>query len=439
MIPVTQNVLFDASLDCLSAHKSAVGKWFKGRFTQIFLALKFYQNDIPSMHSGRFISVEVIQILLDDLYAKASKPLEAAVLMLFESNFLARSGVSSSGKGPQNTWRNNLNIQKGIGCYAPANILAGAAFLNQSREECQFLASPTPGVFSGSSCSLCSTGSYRGEKHRKWLRIDPGRTGYAAIDSSAIFNFAPYVVPTGVRIPALPLIVALYHDAGMGLKLAERSTVGIRDFMVDFNFSLEEFQAYFDDSPENPLNARIIEAGGSFTYLRAADGAAETGTVAVQHPGQQAAQPAPVALPAIPLLPPAGTIVSAPQHNSGWDAQKCVAEALTLAGWTVHDVSRMQLGCDLLAKKSSRTILVEVKSSVATCAPVLTNREWAQAQAHKNNYVMAVVENFDAASSNTIFWVPNPATNCAANVLSTVTYSIARSVWFGSSVGLDAI
>ncbi|QOH32048.1 hypothetical protein C7S14_6822 [Burkholderia cepacia] len=83
--------------------------------------------------------------------------------------------------------------------------------------------------------------------------------------------------------------------------------------------------------------------------------------------------------------------------------------------------------------------MVEVKSSVATCAPVLTNREWAQAQAHKNNYVMAVVENFDASSSNTIFWVPNPATNCAANVLSTVTYSIARSVWFGSSVGLDAI
>ncbi|WP_175738900.1 protein NO VEIN domain-containing protein [Burkholderia ambifaria] len=436
MIPVTQNEVFDIALDCLSSHKSAVGKSFKGRFTQIFLALKFYQNNIPSMHSGRFVSAEVIQMQLDALYAKASRPLDAEVLMLFERNFLARTGISGAGKSPQNTWRNNLNIQKGIGCYAPVNILAGATFLNQSREECQFLVSPTPGVFSGSSCSLCSTGGYRGEKHRKWLRIDPGRTGYAAIDSSAIFNFAPYVVPTGVRIPVLPLIVALYHDADMGLKLAERSTVGIRDFMLDFNFSFEEFQSYFDDSPENPLNARIVEAGGSFTYLRAADGIAETGTVAIPHPGQQAAQPE---LPAIPLLPPAGTIVSAPQHNSGWDAQKCVAEALTLAGWTVHDVSRMQLGCDLLAKKISRTILVEVKSSLATCAPVLTNREWAQAQAHKNNYVMAVIENFDAASSNTIFWVPNPATNCAANVLSTVTYSIARSVWFGSSVGLEAI
>ncbi|MEK2600046.1 DUF3883 domain-containing protein [Burkholderia arboris] len=434
MIPVTSGVLFAESLECLSSHKKAVGKSFKGRFTQIFLGLKFYQNDIPSMHSGRFVSPEIIQILLDDLFAKASRSLDSAVLILFEKNFLARSGVSG-----QNTWRNNLNIQKGIGCYAPPNILAGAAFLNQPRDACQFLSSPKPGVFEKSRCSLCSDGTYRKEQQRKWLRIDPNQAGYAAIDTSDISNFLPYVVPNGKRIPVLPLIAALYHDAGMGLRLGERPSVDIPDFMFDFNLSIEEFQAYFDDDPTHPLNARAIAAGGNFMYTRAA---AAAGAIAPSLPvGPTAVAPvaAPVVPPEISLLPPSGTIVAAPQQNNGWDAQKCVIEALTAAKWTVYDVSRMQYGCDLLAKKGLRTVLVEVKSSVATCAPTLTTREWAQAQAHGDNYVLAVVENFDVSSSNTVFWVRNPAVNCSANVLSSVMYSIARSVWRGSSVSLDQI
>jgi hypothetical protein len=272
MIPVN-SILFQASLQELAKYKKSVGNTFKGRLIQLFLGLKFYQNQIPSMHSGRFISAEVIQILLDDLYAKSAKPIDSSVLMIFEGNYLARTGVRAvNNSGGQNTWRNNLNIQKGIGCYAPANILAGSTFLNAPREQCQYLSRPKSNLFSGSSCNLCSSGKYRNEQHRKWLQIDTNHNGYAAIDSSDIKNFQAYISPKGNRIPILPLIIALYHDANMGLILSQRTGgVDIQDFESDFNLSHAEFITYFDDSPLNPHNQEILSAGNHFNYTQVAN------------------------------------------------------------------------------------------------------------------------------------------------------------------------
>jgi len=435
MIPTTNSILFQASLQQLALYKRAVGRNFKGRLIQLFIGLKFYQNQIPSMHSGRFISVEVLQILLDDLYAKSSQPLDSAVLMIFEGSYLARTGVTAAGHaGPQNTWRNNFNIQKGIGCYAPANILAGTAFLNQSRDQCQYLSRPQSGLFSGSSCNLCSSGTYRNEQHRKWLQIDANHNGYAAIDSSDIQNFQPYVAPLGQRIPALPFIIALYHDAGMGLILSQRQSVDIQDFESDFNLSHAEFSAYFDDSPSNPHNQAVFIVGGNFNYTQAASiqGNIPPQTQAIVQNSAFAGAPLPA-----PIL--SGTPVQPPQNNNGWEAQQCAGDALKQDGWTVYDVSRQQLGCDLLAKKGRRTIFVEVKSSLATCAPTLTNREWQQAQRHQSDYILAVVENFVPTATNTVYWIPNPAVSCAANPITTLSYTISRSVWTVATSPLSSI
>lgn len=421
MIPVTNPALFQTALQQLKQYKRSVGGGLKGRFIQIFLGLKFFQNQIPSIHSGRFISSEVLQTLLDDLYAKSSRPLDSAVLMIFEERYLARTGVTAPGHAvAQNTWRNNFNIQKGIGCYAPPNILAGMAFLNQPRDQCQYLVQQQPNVFSNSSCNLCSTGSYRNEQHRKWLRIDPSHSGYAAIDSSNIYNFQPYVTTQGQRIPILPLIIALYHDAGMGLDFAQRQSVDIQDFESDFNFSHVEFAAYFDDSPSNPYNQAVLLAGSSFSYNQ------PTSTQVNIPP--QIQQPSGQNIPStdLPLPPPilTGTPVQPPQQNNGWDAQQCVSDALIHDGWAVYDVSRQQLGCDLLAKKGRRTIFVEVKSSLATCAPSLTNREWQQAQRHQSDYILAVIENFVPTATNTAFWIPNPTATCIANPVTMLNHTI---------------
>jgi len=175
MIPVTNSVLYTDALVALAQHRQSVGRRFGGRFVQIFLALKFFQNNIPSIYSGSFIGSGSLQSLFDDLYTKASRSADSCVLSIFMGNHLARTGVSGDGQGSQNTWRNNLNIQKGIGCYAPAEDLSDRAFLDQSRLDCRHLQPVTAGTLAKARCSLCTSGAgYRNESHRKWLHIDPG-------------------------------------------------------------------------------------------------------------------------------------------------------------------------------------------------------------------------------------------------------------------------
>lgn len=420
MIPVNNQDLFDVSLQQLAHYKKSVGRSFKGRFIQLFLGLKFYQNQIPSVRSGAFISSQDLQTLLDDLYTKSSDQ----VLMIFEGKYLARTGVTKAGnQGPQNTWRNHLNIQKGIGCYAPAATLATQAFLNQPRSQCQYLVTQHQNTFSGSHCNLCALASYRNEQHRKWLQIDVNHKGYAAIDSSDIKNFKPYVAAQ-LRIPVLPLIVALYYNASKGTILSQRNSVDIQDFESDFNLSYAEFSAYFDDSPLNQYNTAIIAAGGNFSY-----------TQAIRSPGnlpsntQVPSQNSPPADGQLPSPVLSGTPVQPPKHNTGWEAQQYVFDALVNDGWTVNDVSNQQLGYDLWARKGRRTIFVEVKSSLAICVPTLTSREWQRARAHKSDYVLAIVENFASTKTNTVYWIPISTVLSATKPVKTVNYSVPRSAW----------
>lgn len=114
MIDTRDASLYDAALSELRAYKRSVGRGHRGRFTQIFLALKFYQNQLPSMSSGQFVSIELLQQMLDDLYMKVSRPPNDNVLMLFEGTYLARTGIIGRGNTTaQNTWRNNLHLQRG--------------------------------------------------------------------------------------------------------------------------------------------------------------------------------------------------------------------------------------------------------------------------------------------------------------------------------------
>lgn len=433
MIPVTNSVLYTDALSALAQHRAAVGQRFRGRFIQVFLALKFFQNNIPSISSGSFIGSGPLQSLFDDLYSKASRSADSCVLSIFMGSYLARTGVSGPGQGSQNTWRNNLNIQKGIGCYAPAEDLADHTFLNQSRLECRHLQTAVAGTLANARCSLCSSGAgYRNENHRKWLHIDPGGSGYAATDLQNVENFLPYVAPEGYRLPVFPLITALYHDAYPGLVLGTRQSVTLDDFAADFNFSLDEFSAYFDTSPTHPLNASVMSSPGWSVPAG----------IALPVQPAVAAQSLPTALPVTPAaLQPllTGTPVPPPNVNSGWDAEQYVAAALTNAGWSAHVVSRQQLGYDIFAERGTSKRYVEVKSSVGPCSPVLTAREWQQANLHRANFVLAILENFNPTSQNTIHWVRDPGTRCIATPQTTISHGISRSSWAAATVLLNAI
>ena len=429
MIDTKDSALFDAAIAQLVLHRKAQGNNFKGRFTQIFLGLKYYQNQLPSMFSGTYVGTDILQTMLDDLYSKNKFPPNQSVMMLFRGNYLSRTGlVGPSNLTPQNTWRNNFNLQKGVGCYAPSADLASPTFLNQNRVDCKYLVTSVPGQLSQARCSLTSTSaSYRSEDHRKWLRIDPSRNEYALVDLANTSNFLPYVVPSGKRIPAIPLIVGIYHDADAGLVIGQRSHVDVDDFRSDFNFDLSEFNAYFDDDPSLPENRKLLDAFPNLSYNRAK-------SVAIAKPPAKKTTAGKIKNPVL-----SGTPVMLPATNSGFHAEEYVHEALKNAGWTVYQVSRQQLGYDLLAKKGSTTRYIEVKSSLSYCSPSLTAREWSQALAHKTSYILAVVENFVPDGANTIYWIPDPANSCTANPSSSVNYAIARSSWTLASVNMASI
>lgn len=435
MIDSQDSKLFHSALVELNRFRQSLGHQLIGRFVQLFLAMKFYQNQLPSMFSNQFISTNVLQTLLDDLYAKASLPANACVLMLFENSYLARTGLVGPGnKTAQNTWRNNFNLQKGVGCYAPSSELSSSSFLNQGRLQCNHLSAVAPGQLSRATCSLCPTGArYRKEDHRKWLRIDPGGQGYAVVDLMNIANFVPYVTPSGQRIPLVPLVSALYHAAESGLILSTRPMVDTADFASDFNFSSTELNAYFDERPTNAYNARILNAfsGTSLSQIQKIswNKLRPTSRITTRNDTTKALKP-PI-LSATPAPPPA--------TNTGWAAEQYVSVALRRGGWNVYDVSRQQLGYDLLAHKGTQTRYVDAKSSLGLSSPSLTAREWQQAQAHGAKYVLAIIENFDPTGQNWIYWVPDPCGSCITTRHTTVQYAIPRSSWQNAAVLLDAI
>lgn len=438
MVPITNKVLFADALKCLTAHKSTVGRNFPGRFVQIFFGLKFFQNSIPSMYSGSLISSEVLQSLLDDLFAKTSRPANSCVLSVFEGNYLARTGLIGLGNiTAQNTWRNNLNLQKGIGCYAPAADLSSPTFLNQNRSQCRHLQTTTSGSLTGARCALSPTGAaYRNESHRKWLHIDPGGNGYAATDLQNSANFAPYVAPRGIRIPILPLVVALYHDADPGLSIGNRPAVSMADFAADFNFSDHEISTYFDVSMSHPLNQRITTSAGWVlgSHLGISTSSSNGVSSAINHTAAKYSSPATIPQPVL-----GGTPIPPPSTNNGWDAEQYVAAALTSAGWSVHVVSRQQLGYDIFAQRGTQKRYVEVKSSLGLCTPSLTAREWQQARYHASNYVLAVVENFNNTAQNFVYWVRDPAHQCSATQQTTISYGITRASWVTVTIPLSSI
>lgn len=434
MIPVIDKQIFTDALTELSAYKRSLGRYHKGRFIQLFLALKFFQNQLPSMFSGQFVSTAVLQTMLDDLYSKASLPADRCVLMIFEGKYHPRTGLRRGQQTPANTWRNNFNLQKGVGCYAPPNDLASQVFLDEPRSSCRHLLSSLPNTLSGGHCALCPTGAaYRNENHRKWLRIDSGGSGYAVLDLLNEANYIPYVVPQGHRIPIIPIIIAIYHDALPGLVTGSRSIVDVVDFAADFNFSASEITTYFDDDPTNIHNANILRAYPEINILPIVTGQPVlSGSTHARATRRTRTHNIPS-----PVL--SGTQAPPPVANTGWEAEQFVADALRADGWTVYDLTRQKVGYDLLIQRGRQTKYVDVKSSMGLCSPVLTAREWQQAQTHEVDYLLAIIENFNPISMNTIYWVSDPTNVCQAGISTTIQYGIPRSSWVGVTVSLQNI
>ena len=426
MIPINNADLYARSLEVL---RKTVGPKYLGRVVQMFLACKHYGPLIPRIGDPLGIPTGELELLLDDLYRKLSRVEPEKILILFGNTYKVPSGVSDGGlKTSSNIWRNNLNFQKGYMCYASAAELNTAAFRNQSRTMCPHLQPVEPHVLNGATCAVRGGARYRNEDHPKVFRKNPDDGRYSIYDPADEDFYRSIVLPaSGVKLPIVALIIALYFDSVLA---AGRNAVSIADFAADFDMSTSELQAYFEDDPASTAHARLRAINPALSW----DVYIPPSAPVVEEvlPGELPEIPEPKApgKKGAPLAPKTiGARTSAPPQGSHWwNAEQAVRALLESEGWVVLDVSRLGLGCDIKASKGQTLRLIEVKSSVGVCAPTLTAREYTQAKESRKSYVLAVVENFDPTSELTVQWIRDPA-HLQMTKQNVTQYFLPRSVW----------
>ena len=393
--------------------KAAAGHGYLGRLAQIFLACKHYGKAIPQVGDPVGMRTGELEEALDGLFLKPSPDGLGRVVMLFNDEHRVPSGKTADDLTyPSNIWRNNLGLQKGYMCFATPAEFADDQFRNQSRKQCPHLIPENPGTLAGARCALDGNAKYRGDDHPKMFRKDTETDTFFVYNPQDIEFYRSIVLASdGTRLPIRALIIAIYHASQLA---AERAEISIEDFAKDFDLSPLELNAYFHDDPNAPAHQALIEQGGEEEW--ASTLLAEEGAPAEEGAGEGDADEA------------QGTVTAPPAGGFWWDAEQAVRKALEEQGWSVVDVSRVGVGYDLRATRQEDRRMVEVKSSIGGCAPVLTELEFETARSAKNKYVLAIVENFDPEKDAHIQWVKNPA-SLAVTPKNVRQYYLPRSVW----------
>ena len=382
----------------------------RGRFISLYFGLRRMRAEgkITSLGSQAGTSTRDIQEYLDRLYTKEHRTEPYVVLTspfggstAEDAPYSARSGSAVPGRlSPVNTWRNNLGIQKGIGCAAPAETISKLLEDPQHRLACPHMESlDDPGRY---RCGIRGT-VYRGEEHSIWLRYTT--KGYQVIDLDRLIVFQDYLRPNDYPFPVFPLIAMLYCMASPGV-FPERERVGIPELAEDFGFTIEQVGDLFDCDPESTFNSELLsDVVGVSTEDVSGEGSGSSGTDVGGLPEDMAD----------------GTL------NSGVGAELLIAKELQACGWHVlYRGNQPGLGYDLEAIRDDHRLRVEVKSSIGFANLELRESEWTAAQAFGGQYVLAVVD-FFGSNSPRIWYVRDPAANAVPDKRTTVTYRFART------------
>lgn len=418
MIPPDRVDLLEAGQVILEEFAKRTGA--RGRFIALYLGLRRMGDQMPSLGSSGAATSSEIEDFMDVLLTKRHREEPYVVLTApFGGStsptapYSTRTGVVAPGnRYATNTWRNNLGIQKGVGCPAEPDVIRQLLNTPARRLACPHMVSDIDG---NHLCSLEGT-SYRGEEHSIWLRKTTDGWQVADLDDPATYE--PYLFPRDEKIPIFALIGVFYCDAAEGLYPA-RTSVGIPDFAEDFRFSLEQVEEIFDCDPESHFNAAMIRlAQPGLVVGRPLPAGVTEGPPAEPAEGAQAARK-----PAAPLP----ELTEPALLNSGVGAELAVAADLAQHGWEVaYRGGQQGVGYDLEAKHDDERLLVEVKSSVSFTTPELTAAEWAAAQALGEEYILAIVD-FFGSEKQAIWYVRDPAANVTPVEHTTTIYRLPRA------------
>lgn len=412
MIPTTRADVFEAGLAALEAFATRTSA--RGRFIALYLALRRMGAGLQALGGPGATPPSELEQFLDTLYTKTHQAEPYVVLTAPfggstspSAPYSTRTGQTAPGNSyPTNTWRNNFGVQKGVGCPAEPEVIAGLLATPGIRLACPHMSVDTEGRH---GCGITGT-AYRGEEHSIWLRITENGYQVAPLDDPAVC--AAYLLPAGERIPVFALIAVLYSFASP-TAYPLRSTVGIPEFAADFHFALDQVQSLFDCDPDSPGNAAILGA------IHDGAGAAMS-VIDAMTPTTALAAVIPLAAGPLPALGPLGQI------NDGVGAELAVAADLDRCGWRVaYRGNQRTAGYDLEAQRETQTLRVEVKSSIGFTTPELSEQEWTAAQRFGEEFVLAVVD-FYGSPAQSIWYVRNLALTATPVEKPMIVYRLQR-------------
>jgi len=153
-IPVDDYELFGLSLKILSIFDQQ-----SKNDTQIYLALKRFEDRIPPISSNESLSMGELTKIVDKVWKKQNPNLKedsGNICKIFSSPHF---GVST------NIWRNPLGTQKGISCFAPDHLIKRMDFLEQNRNIC-------PKRIEGNKCEFSPDTTCNPYEYPKLLQIE---------------------------------------------------------------------------------------------------------------------------------------------------------------------------------------------------------------------------------------------------------------------------
>ena len=416
MIPVGHDGIFEAALRLLTTYGENTR--IRGRMVLLYLGLRRMRTGVASLGDTRSTPASEIEGYLDQLYTKTNRPEPLTVLTSPFGRSTSRhapwstrtSEVAPGNRHPTNTWRNNLNVQKGIGCPADPDTIRSLLSSPDLRLNCPEMRTNDSG---GHQCGINGT-NYRGDQQSIWLRM--ASAGYQVVDLDQPAVYDSYLAPRGLRIPIFALIPVLYHAAPLGI-YPSRQIVGVPEFCEDFDLRIDDAIQMFECDPDTPENGEII-------IMASSEGTSATPIT------RAAPRVEPQPLPDEPEERPL---------NTGVGAEIAVARNLQEFSWLVsYTGNESGLGYDLLAHRARNTLRVEVKSSVSVCTPILTEEEWRAAQEYGENFVLAVVD-FYGSIGQRISYLQNPASNVVPSARQVTTYRVSHLDISTLGVGVESL
>lgn len=243
IVPITDFILYDDSFNVLSAYGDNVKK----NDMQMFLGLKRFSSNVPLVGALNGIRTGEIVELLSKTWLKNDTRLQkhsGAIAKPFEGYY------QDSGK---NVWRNPLNTQKGISCFAPDDIINNLSFLDENRKLCSHrLQNNYCEYVQDTTCN-----PYEYPKLLQQVRTSTHRHAYRRTTwttKSILYLF--HDGENSPKVPLVPIISAIYFGASREVTKG-RTEVRVEDFKKEFNLNDDEFSTLFDFS----------QSGGRFDLL----------------------------------------------------------------------------------------------------------------------------------------------------------------------------